>query len=175
MAAPRYGPTSPTQTVRSYTSPPRREGSWTADRPGEVPGLQPEGERLGTPGPDQGYALKLARRFEGRLSLLDGEHESDALAGATAIATKRSGLFGRAPVLFDVQVGLVVWGFLDDRVDPELAGIRPGWFDEVHLRHNYSDLRRIADSAPEDVLRLPHAQIEERHRADWRSCLDLDV
>ena len=96
-------------------------------------------------------------------------------AGATAIATKRSGLFGRAPVLFDVQVGLIVWGFLDDTVDSGLAGIRPGWFDEVHLRHNYSDLRRIADSAPEDVLRLPHGEIEERHRADWRSCLDLDV
>jgi hypothetical protein len=140
-----------------------------------LPGRQPEGERLGTPGPDQGYALKLARRYEGRLTLLDGEHESDALAGATAIATKRSGLFGRAPVLQDVTVGLVVWGFLDDGVDAELAGIRPGWFDEVHLRHNYSDLRRIADSAPEDVLRLQLAEIERRHADDWRSCLDLDV
>ncbi len=175
MSAPRYVPTDPTQTLRSYASPPRRPTSWVADRPGELSGLQPEGERLGTPGPDQGYAIRLARRFEGRLMLLDGEHQADALAGATAVATKRSGLLGRAPVVHDVRVGLVVWGFLDDAVDAGLAEIRPEWFDEVHLRHNYSDLRRIADAAPEDVLVLPHTEIEERHRADWRSCLDLDV
>ncbi|MFM7509543.1 MAG: hypothetical protein ACKO5A_08345 [Actinomycetota bacterium] len=175
MSAPRYVPTSPTLPVRSYTSPPRRPSSWLADRPGELPGLQPEGERLGTPGPDQGYALRLARRFEGALTLLDGEHEEDALAGATAIATKRSGLLGRAPIIHDVRVGLVIWGFLDDEVSADLAAIRPSWFDEVHLPHNYSDLRRIADAAPEDVLVVPHDEIHQRHRADWRTCLDLDV
>jgi len=175
MAAPHHVPTDPNQPVRRYASPPRREGSWTADRPGELSGRQPEGERLGTPGPDQGYALKLARQYEGRLHLGDHEHEVDALAGATAIAMKRSGLFGRAPVLHDVTVGLTVWGFLDGSPSSELVELRSEWFDEVHLRHNYSDLRRIADSAPEDILRLVHTEIAERHAADWRSCLDLDV
>jgi hypothetical protein len=173
MAAPEHVPTKPLQVVRSYESPPRRAGSWMADRPGEIDGLQPEGERLGTPGPDQGYALKLVTHFEGRLTLHDGEHEHDALAGASAIAMKRSGLFGRAPVVHDLTVGLTLWGFLDETPDPELVAIRRDWFDEVHLVHHYQELRRIADAAPDDVLRLPHATVEERHRTDWRSLLDL--
>jgi len=175
MAAPEFVPTQPTQLVRSYTSPPRRAGSWLADRPGEIDGRQPEGERLGTPGPDQGYALKLVEQFRGRLTLRDGEHEDDALAGAAAIAMKRSGLFGRAPVVHDLTVALALWGFLDDRPAPELVELRRGWFDEVHLAHHYPELRRLVDAAPDDILRLPHTAVAERHALDWRSCLDLDV
>jgi len=175
MAAPEHVPTTPTQVVRSYTSPPRRAGSWMADRPGEIDGLQPEGERLGTPGPDQGYALKLVTRFEGRLTLLDGEEEVDALAGASAIAMKRSGLFGRAPIVHDLTVGLTIWGFLDRAPDVELVELRRAWFEEVHLVHHYQELRRIADAAADDVLRLPHGAVDDRHSADWRSCLDLQV
>jgi hypothetical protein len=144
-----------------------------ADRPGEIDGLQPDGERLGTPGPDQGYALKLVSRFEGKLTLHDGEEEVDALAGASAIAMKRSGLFGRAPVVHDLTVGLTIWGFLDATPDPELVAVRKAWFDEVHLVHHYNELRRIADAAPEFVLRLPHGTVHDRHRSDWPSCLDL--
>ena len=173
MGAPEFVPTSRADTTRSYSSPPRRAGSWNANRPGDLVGRQPEGDRLGTPGPDQGYALTLAARFEGRVKLAEGEHEADALAGAAAIAMKRSGLFGRAPVVHDLTVGLTIWGFLDPTPDPELVAVRRAWFDEVHLVHHYNELRRIADAAPEEVLRLPHGTVEERHRSDWRSCLDL--
>ncbi len=173
MAAPEHVPTKPTQLVRSYSSPPRRPTSWTADRPGEIEGRQPEGERLGTPGPDQGYALKLVAAFEGRVRLQEGESEADALAGATAIAMKRSGLFGRAPVVHDVTVGLTIWGFLDAAPPKELVDIRGPWFDEVHLVHHYDALRRIADAAPDALLRLPHTEIQRRFDSDWRSCLDL--
>jgi hypothetical protein len=175
MAAPEHVPTKPAQTVRSYVSPPRRAGSWRADRPGEIEGRQPEGERLGTPGPDQGYALKLATSFEGRLSLEEGEEEADAIAGGSAIAMKRSGLFGRAPVVHDLTVGLGIWGFLDEGPDQDLVEVRRGWFEEIHLSHQYSQLRRVVDAATEEILRLPHTEIMQRHRDDWRSCLDLDV
>lgn len=173
MSAPEHVPTKPTSLVRTYASPPRRAGSWLADRPGEIDGRQPEGEQLGTQGPDQGYALVLARRFEGRLHLEPGESEADALAGAVAVATKRSGLFGRAPVIHDLTVGLTVWGFLDPSPAPELVELRRAWFDEVHLVHHYPALRRIADAVPDEVLRRPHAVVEAAHAADWRSCLDL--
>ena len=173
MAAPEHVPTKPTQLVRSYSSPPRRPTPWVPDRPGEIDGLQPEGEQLGTPGPDQGYALKLVTAFEGRVRLQDGESEADALAGASAIAMKRSALFGRAPVVHDLTVGLTIWGFLDAAAPKELVDLRRPWFDEVHLVHHYPQLRRIADAAPEAVLRLPHAEIVERYGADWRSNLDL--
>lgn len=173
MAAPEFVPTQPARKARSYASPPRRAGSWLADRPGELSGRQPVGEQLGTPGPDQGYALTLAERFVGRLALHDGEHEADALAGAAAVAMKRSALFGRAPVIHDLTVGLTIWGFLDPGADAELVSIRREWFEEVHLPMHYTARQRIVDAAPEPVLRLPHQKLAERHRADWRACLDL--
>jgi hypothetical protein len=175
MAAPEYVPTRPGRLVRSYTSPPRRPGSWVAARPGELHGRQPGGERLGTPGPDQGYALRLAASFAGRLHLADGEHEADALAGGAAIAMKRAGLFGRAPVIHDLTVGLGIWGFLDEHPPGDLVEVRREWFEEIHLAHHYPQLRRVVDAAPDDVLRLSHREVLERHRRDWRSCLDLTV
>lgn len=173
MAAPEHVPTKPTQQVRNYVSPPRRAGSWVPDRPGELEGRQPVGEQLGTPGPDQGYALTLADRYAGRLSLTEGEHEADALAGAGAVAMKRSALFGRAPVIHDLTAALTIWGFLDPTAPRELVELRREWFEEVHLSFHYTARQRIADAAPEEVLRLTHQKIAERYRVDWRACLDL--
>jgi hypothetical protein len=175
MAAPEFVPTQPARQVRSYASPPRRAGSWLADRPGELNGRQPVGEQLGTPGPDQGYALTLAERFVGKLTLTAGEHEADALAGAAGVAMKRSALFGRAPVIHDLTVGLTIWGFLDPAADRDLVEIRREWFEEVHLAMHYTARQRIVDAAPEPVLRLTHQKIIERYRTDWRACLDLDA
>jgi hypothetical protein len=84
MAAPDYVPT-PLEPVRTYSSPPRRPGSWMANRPGDLHGRQPEGPQLGSPGPDQGFALTIAEGFRYRLSLSEGEHAGDALAGAAAV------------------------------------------------------------------------------------------
>jgi hypothetical protein len=172
MGAPEYVPAS-SSPVRTYSSPPRRAGSWTADRPGELEGRQPEGGRLGTPGPDAGYALSLAARLRGRLHLLDGEHEADALAGAAAIGMKRAGLFGRAPVLHDVQAGLVVWGFLDDPADADLAELRRELFAEIHHVHHYELLRHVADAVPADLLRQSLDDIEVAHAELGIAALDL--
>lgn len=175
MAAPKFVPTSPTELVRSYHSPPRRPDPWTADRPAEVAGRQPLADRLGVPGPDPGYALKLARSFRGTLTLRIDESEDDAIVGATAVALKRTGLIGRAPVMHDLRVGLAVWGFLGDRPDDDLVAVRRERFEGVHHAHHYEERRRIADAVPAEVLRLPHDQILRRHELDWRSCLDLTV
>lgn len=130
---------------------------------------------MGTPGPDQGYALKLVSRFRNRLTLRDGESEADALAGGSAVAMKRSGRFGRAPVIHDLTVGLTVWGFLDPEPPRELVHIRGPWFDGVHLAQHYDRLRRIADAVTDEVLGRTHDQVSELHAADWRQCLDLTV
>jgi hypothetical protein len=176
MAAPEHVPVDRTKPVRAYESPPRRPESWLAERPGEIVDEgQPRGDRLGHQGPDQGYALRLVRRFEGKLTLTAGEHEKDALAGAVAVALKRASIFGRAPVIHDLTLALTVWGFLGD-APTELVASRRHLFEEVWHPHHYAELRRIADLVPEETLRMTPAQVTEAHRADWRSLLgDLPV
>lgn len=172
MAAPEYVPVDRTRLLRTYTSPPRERTGWRPDRPGELHRGQPRGPRLGNPGPDQGYALLLARHFEGKLTLGPGEHEKDALAGAVAVAMKRASIFGRAPVLHDITLGLTVWGFLGD-ADPALVRERTKLFEEVSHPHHYAELQRIVDLVPESTLRMTPQQAAEAHRADWRQLLAL--
>ncbi|HMG44890.1 MAG TPA: hypothetical protein VK611_26380 [Acidimicrobiales bacterium] len=173
MAAPEYVPQPAVQRVRSYESPPRRAGSWMGNRPGEVaPGRQPQGPRLGMPGPDQGYAYVLAHRFEGRLYLTDGEHEVDAIAGCVGVALKRASVFGRAPVLHDLTVAFTVWGFLREAPE-DLVALRKPLFAEVANPYHYAAQRRIVDMVAEDVLRQSPQQVAEAHLKDWRALLDL--
>ena len=75
MAAPSRVPTDPT-AAKHYASPPRRDDSWRAQRPGETIGApHPTGKALGNQGPDQGYVLKLTGAFKDdlvKLSLRGG-------------------------------------------------------------------------------------------------------
>ena len=89
-------------------------GAWTTSRPAELVGPPAPGRMLGTPGPDSGFALRLAHRFEHELKLGEGESEHDVLLGVALIAAKRAALFGRAPCIYDVRLALNLWGFLDD-------------------------------------------------------------
>lgn len=173
MSAPQFVPVSPRHDVRSYESPPWRPDPWFTDRPAELRGRQPSGDGLGVPGPDQGYALTLAERFRGRLNLVEGESEADALAGAGAVAMKRAALFGRAPVIHDLTVGLTVWGFLEPNSPAELLELRRELFDEAHVAVHYTLRRRIADVVPESVLLQTHDTIIRQHNSDWRACLDV--
>ena len=119
MAAPEHVPTKPNQDVRAYESPPRRSDSWRADRPADFADdhRQPVGDLLGSPGPDQGYALRLARGLEPELQLAEGEHAKDALAGIVAIGLKRASALGRAPVIHDLRIAATIFGFLDPSPD----------------------------------------------------------
>lgn len=158
MAAPQFVPTAPVQRARRYTSAPWRTPVWVADRPGDFGGRQPEGDQLGTPGPDQGYALTLAEHFRGKLHLAPGESEDDAIAGAVAVALKRAALFGRAPVIHDVRIGLSLWGFLEQPTDEVLAR-RRDLFEGCHQVHHYEKLRSIADAIDPELLHRPVSQI----------------
>src|SRR5947209_3423319 len=125
MAAPEFVPTKPTENVRTYGSPPRRPDSWRAERPGDLGGVgQPQGASYGYQGPDQGYALVLARHFDGQLHLAPEEHPDDVSTGAVAVALKRASIFGRAPVVHDLRIAYTVWGFLDDAAAADLVVVR---------------------------------------------------
>ena len=172
MSAPEHVPTS-SRNARSYASPPRRPTSWTADRPGDFVGPQPEGTHLGTPGPDQGFALTIAEHLRDQLQLTEGEHADDALAAAAAVAMKRSGLMGRAPVVHDVTVAFTVWGLLDADAPAELVELRREMFEEVHHVHHYGELRAVVDAVPAHVLSQPHGVVAAQYARDWHSCLEL--
>ncbi len=131
-------------------------GTWTTSRPAElkVPG-QPRGRAVGTPGPDSGFALRLARRLEHELRLREGESEHDVLLGAALVASKRAALFGRAPSIYDVRFALNLWGFLDDGAGAELVERRRSAFSSVS--HDYVAQRALVDSVDEATLRLSPA------------------
>ena len=100
---------------------------WTASRPSEVTGTrQPAGAFLGTPGPDQGFALKLARRFEDRLVLLPGEHAEDALVGLHRGGHAAVGACsaGRRSI-HDLTLAFTLWGFLAGAPDDLRAAREP--------------------------------------------------
>ena len=168
MAAPEFVPHSVTDRPRVYESPPWSGGAWLAERPGDLPGRQPLGPRLGYPGPDQGFALKLARRFEDRLVLAEGEHADDVIAGCTTVALKRASLFGRAPMVHDLTSAFTIWGYLAD-ADPELVRLRKPLFEEVANVHHYMERRKIADLVPQAVLRLTHTEVQLVAAQDWRA------
>jgi hypothetical protein len=128
---------------------------------------------LGNPGPDQGYALVLAHRFEGRLYLTDGEHEVDAMAGCVGVALKRASVFGRAPVLHDLTIAFTIWGFLREAPE-DLVTLRKPLFAEVANPNHYPEQRKIVDMVPEEALRQSPQQAAEAHLRDWRSLLTLD-
>jgi|SRR6185437_3718021 len=128
-------------------------GTWTTTRPAElvVPAVR-RGQNVGTPGPDSGFALRLARRFEHDLVLGEGESEHDVLLGAALVAVKRAALFGRAPSIYDVRLALNLWRFLDGGAPAELRISRRALFSSIS--HDYVAQRALVDAVPEEALRL---------------------
>jgi hypothetical protein len=160
MAAPEYVPRPKDEHPRVYESPPWAPAPWFADRPGELDGPQPHGPRLGYPGPDQGYALRLVRHFEGKLVLTPGEHEEDAIAGCVEVANKRASLFRRAPVIHDLSMAFMIWGFLAE-ADPELVRLRKRYFSAISNPQHYSERRRVADVVPVAVLQMSPDDLQQ--------------
>lgn len=174
MAAPQFVPLSPVDPVRSYTSPDHVPDRWVADRPGEVAGRQPAGARLGNQGPDQGYALVLAKRFADRLVLADGEQSSDATSGCLTIALRRASMFGRAPVVHDLTIAFTIWGYLATDAPADLVALRRKAFEGVgNSVHHYSEGRDIADAIPAATLRMNPEQVRDAFPGRWRELIGV--
>jgi hypothetical protein len=159
MTQPTFVPISEADQVR-----PARHlhvpGAWTTSRPAELKTPTAlRGRSVGTPGPDAGFALRLARRFAHDLRLTEGEDEHDVLVGVALIAARRAALYGRGPSIYDVQLALALWGFLVD-APQELTVARHRAFASVS--HNYVTQRALVDAIPEESLRLTPAQAQAR-------------
>lgn len=125
--------------------------SWIANRPGDLPAGWPTGKLLGSPGPNVGYALTLANRARDQLVLAPHEHSDDAIAVVAEIAMRRAALFGRAPVMLDVEFGMQILGYGGD-ADPDFVDWRMRAVQGAH--HDYYERRSLVDAIPVDVLRL---------------------
>lgn len=169
MAQPEYVPLTPADRVRPVERLPVPD-HWHQDRPAELtkPGA-PTGPRFGTPGPDQGYGLTLAHRLEDRLQLGPGEKAEDAITGCSGIGLRRAALFGRAPVVTDMEHAFTLWGFLGD-APAELIEYRVPLFQGV--AHDYARRREIADRVAESTLRLTPEGVRQQ-LSNWRALLSV--
>jgi hypothetical protein len=171
VTQPRFAPIQYEDEVRPgyHLSPPER---WVANRPADFSG-EPTPLRRGggVPGPDQGYAYLLAERISDRLVLAPGEHREDVVAAGVAIALRRAAIFGRAPVLADLEVAFGLLGYLAD-ASAALVRARRRFVDGA--KHNDWQIRALVGRVPEDALREPPATYA--HRQDrWRGIEGFDA
>ena len=139
------------------------------DRPGEIEGFQPSGERLGYQGPDQGFAIKIANTFRSKVHVSAGESVDDALRGCLGVGLRRASLFSRAPVVHDLTIAFTVWGYLDPNPPADLVALRRTMFEGVsHVAVHYAEARAIADMVPESTLRMSPQQVAAAYPARWR-------
>ncbi len=131
--------------------------AWRADRPGD--GGTADGPLAGTPGPNVGFALALARRARDRFRLEPGEHSGDAVAVVAELAMKRGASLGRAPSKLDVDFAIELLGY---------AGAAPEdvrrWRPRLvrGAAHDYVVRRAIADTVSASLLRLPLSELPDQ-------------
>lgn len=158
MSQPKFVPAAGVSTGKYYESPPRRAGSWTPSRPGEVfRDGQPHTDHMGAQGPDQGFAIKLAKHVEGEVILHGKEDFADAMAGCVAVALKRASKYARGPMIHDIRFAFGLFGFFDASLPLELIRMRSDLFAEVAHAHHYAERRDIADLVTADTLSLTPA------------------
>jgi hypothetical protein len=146
--------------------------AWTPDRPGDIDGFQPVGPRMGDPGPDQGFALRIAARLRPKLQLQPGEHVDDAIRGCVGVATRRASMFSRAPMVHDLTIAFTIWGFYDPDPPAELVEMRRRMFEGLRLvAHHYMEARAVADQPPDATLQMTPAAVAEAYPERWRELI----
>jgi hypothetical protein len=111
--------------------------------------------------------MGLARRFEDRLELAEGESANDAIVGCFAVGSHRAAVFGRAPVIYDMEFAFTLWGFLG-AAPTELLALRTPLFQGA--AHDYEIQRDIVDRVREATLPLTPAQVRDR-LSEWNSLI----
>ena len=170
MTQPSYVPIGEADQVRpAYRL--KTPADWRQNRVAELlTPDHPRGSHFGVPGPDQGYALLVAHElFADRLELTPGITTEDGLVGAAAVGSARAALFGRAPVGKDVELALILFGFLGGAPE-DLIDRRAPLFQAA--AHHYGQQRRIVEAVPEATLRLTPDEVRGR-LSDWRELITL--
>ncbi len=128
----------------SVPIPPARIG-----RQVELPREWPTG-RAGSPGPDQGYAMRLVRLYANRIVDDGGVARGDLLRICAATALKRASRFGRGPMMNDAAFAFHLWGFDDIPLSDEYRGARQALLTGVS--HDERLLRDVVDRIDGEML-----------------------
>jgi hypothetical protein len=172
MAVDPYVPTREEDAPRRSVAIPPASG-WRAVRPGDIDpaaGSGRNGLLFGTPGPDSGYALTLAEHFADQITVVRPETVHDAEALAAQVAMRRGGLFGRAPVRVDVELGFTLFGWVGE---PPAELVEWRRFAAARAGHDYPRRIALVEAIPDAVIRQRPDQIRERIATEWRSLLGL--
>ncbi len=109
MTQPPYVPVSKGSSLRKFDSLSLPK-SWKLNRPAELSvnrhSAVEQGKQLGTPGPDSGFAMKLARVALEGVTDSSGLSAADIKAAVVAVTIARASLFSRAPVMNDVRFAI---------------------------------------------------------------------
>ena len=137
----------PLDDLPRATSGPAPARPWKATRPGDLhaPADVPWGGAFGTPGPDTGYALKLAS--EASFELEAGESRPNVQSVLLLIMSGRASWFGKAPSSEDLAWSLMVLGLdrqeeIPQAVMARLAESRQYWAPRVG--HSNAAARRLS-------------------------------
>ena len=131
---------------------------------------QPRAERLGHPGPDQGYVLSLAERLRPRVKVTAGESVDDAIQGCIGIALRRASVYGRAPVIHDLDIAFTMWGYFLETPPAELVAARRQLFEGVaNVVHHYVEARRLVDMVPDSTMRMTPEMVRKSMPNSWRA------
>jgi len=170
MAVDPYVPTRQEDAPRRSVAIPPATG-WRADRPGDIdPAVgRSNGLLFGTPGPDSGYALTLAERFGGRITAVAPETVHDAETIGAQVAMRRGGLFGRAPIALDVELGLTLFGWLGD-APADLVEWRR--LAVAGVGHDYPRRMGLVEAIPDALIRQKPEEVRGR-LAEWRQLLGV--
>lgn len=144
--------------------------SWITDRPAELSAMTgsavEQGKFLGTPGPDSGYALKLARIAIEKIGAGHTEHTGDMVVVISAVAIKRAALYSRAPVIHDVNFAMRLFGYVGE-IPSDLKSVRHSLI--AGAAHDYFKVRHITETIPVSVLELDLAEVDS---SAWLAKLD---
>lgn len=135
---------------------------WRPRRPSDLtaPTQVPWGGAFGTPGPDAGYALRLLTDVP--LTLGRGEQRADAVSLIAALMAARGSRLGRAPVIEDAELAMLILGFPAEGAPAA---------DPVGRRRFYGGaegVRRLLASIDPALLAAPAAEIRRRAGAGER-------
>ncbi len=143
-------------------------GPWRPDRPGDRSGpTVGHGALTGRPGPNVGFAYTLAERVKDRARLGPNEHIEDVVAVGAEVAGKRAALFGRAPVIHDVEHAMNVLGY--DGYD-SAAFVEARTLLVLGAAHDYERRRSVVDDVSDELLRSSGIELKDRIEA-WRSAI----